>query len=192
MSDIELARDNLERHEHLAHNPGDNHARLSSVLIGVLAAGLALADMAERSSQNDYLSHHIAASDDFAFYQARQTRAQIASQTAHLLEFSANAADERVQQAIAEARAEARRVSEDSDRGNGLRQLQAKADGATKLRDRALGRYELFELVTSGLQIAIVLASVSVVTRIRTLLWVAAALGAVAAGYAGLGVAGLI
>ncbi len=192
MSDIELARDNLERHEHLAHNPSDTHARLSSVLIGVLAAGLALADMAERSSQNAYLSHHIAVSDNFAFYQARQTRAQIASQTASLLELSANAADERVQKTALEARAEARRVSEDSDRGNGLRQLQAKADAAAKLRDRALERYELFELVTSGLQIAIVLASVSVVTKIRALLWVAVVLGVAAAGYAGLGVAGLV
>jgi len=192
MSDIELARDNLERHEHLAHNPGDNHARLASVLIGVLAAGLALADMAERSAQNAYLSHHIAVSDDFAFYQARQTRAQIAGQTASLLELSANAADERVQKAIADASAEARRVSEDSDRGNGLHQLQAKAEAEAKLRDRALDRYELFELVTSGLQIAIVLASVSVVTKIRVLLWVATTLGVAAGCYAGLGVAGLV
>jgi len=192
MSDIELARDNLERHEHLAHNPGDNHARLASVLIGVLAAGLALADMAERSAQNAYLSHHIAVSDDFAFYQARQTRAQIAGQTASLLELSSNAADDRVQKAIAEARAEARRVSDDSDRGNGLHQLQAKAEAEAKLRDRALDRYELFELVTSGLQIAIVLASVSVVTKIRVLLWVAITLGVAAGCYAGLGVAGLI
>ncbi len=192
MSDIEMARDNLERHEHLAHNPGDNHARLASVLIGVLAAALALADMVERSAQNAYLSHHIAVSDDFAFYQARQTRAQIAGQTADLLELSANAADERVQKAMLEARAEARRVSEDSDRGNGLRQLQAKADAQAKLRDQALERYELFELVTSGLQIAIVLASVSVVTKIRTLLWVAIAMGLAAGCYAGLGVAGLI
>ena len=192
MSDIELARDNLERHEHLAHNPGDNHARLASVLIGVLAAGLALADMAERSAQNAYLSHHIAVSDDFAFYQARQTRAQIAGQTASLLELSSNVADDRVQKAIAEARAEARRVSDDSDRGNGLHQLQAKAEAEAKLRDRALDRYELFELVTSGLQIAIVLASVSVVTKIRVLLWVAITLGVAAGCYAGLGVAGLI
>ena len=192
MSDIELARDNLERHEHLAHNPSDNHARLASVLIGVLAAALALADMAERSSQNAYLSHHIAVSDDFAVYQARQTRAQIVGQTADLLELSANAADERVQKALLEARAEARRVSEDSDRGNGLHQLQAKADAQAKLRDQALERYELFEFVTSGLQIAIVLASVSVVTKIRTLLWVAIAMGLAAGCYAGLGVAGLI
>jgi hypothetical protein len=192
MSDIELPRDDLERHEHLAHNPDDHHARRTSVLIGVLAAGLALADMTGRSAQNAYLSHHITASDDYAFFQARQTRMRIAEQTAVLLQAYPNAADENVQKAVAEARAEAKRVSEDSEHGNGLAQLQAKADAEAKLRGEALERYELFERVTSGLQIAIVLASVSVVTKIRTLVWIAAALGAAAAAYAGLGFAGLV
>ena len=192
MSDIELARDHLERHDHLVHHPDDHHARRTSVLIGILAAGLALADMSGRSAQNSYLSHHITASDDYAFFQARETRMRIAEQTAVLLQASPNAADAGVQKAIAEAQAEAKRVSEDSDHGNGLRQLQAKADAETKLRGEALERYELFERVTSGLQIAIVLASVSVVTKIRTLVWIALALGAAAAAYAGLGALGII
>ena len=48
---------------------GDTSARRVAVLIAVLAA--ALADMAEKGAQNEYLTHHVAVADDRAFYQAK-------------------------------------------------------------------------------------------------------------------------
>ena len=50
---------------------GDTSARRVAVLIAVLAAALALADMAEKGAQNEYLTHHVAVADDWAFYQAK-------------------------------------------------------------------------------------------------------------------------
>ena len=61
---IENAREGLH---HAQHEPGghtDGSARKVAVLIAVLAAALALAEMGEKGAQNEYLTHHIALSDD--------------------------------------------------------------------------------------------------------------------------------
>lgn len=178
----EVAQDNFERHEHLAKHPEDSHGRRAALLIGVLAAVLALCEMEERSAQNAYLAHHVGASDEYAFYQARETRALMLTQSAAILDalpVSKLAAD-----SAAAARAEAARLTADSDKGNGLQQIQARAGTQTRARDIALHRTEWFEVVTSALQIAIVLASVSVVTGLRTVARVGAVLGLAAAALA--------
>ncbi len=188
MSD--LVQETFEHHEHLEHHPDDTNARRSALLIGVLAAVLAVSEMAERSSQNAYLAHHIGASNEFAFYQARQTRALVLTQSAALM--TAMPQTPELQQAAAAAQAEAHRLTDDSDRGNGAKQIQARADAEGRARDGALHRYEWYEIVTSALQIAIVLASVSVVTRLAVVSWLGAGLGVLAAGLAGLVAAGLV
>jgi Flp pilus assembly CpaE family ATPase len=188
---VEIATDALERHEHLQHAPEDHHGRRTALLIGVMAAVLALAEMAERSAQNAYLSHHIAVSDDYAFYQARQTRALILNETATVLHALAPATAE-IDKQVADTRAEALRLTEDSERGNGLKQLQARTAAEAAKRDVALHRYEWLEIVTSALQIAIVLASVSVVTQWRPVAYLGAAIGAGAAALALLVVNGMV
>jgi hypothetical protein len=156
----------------------------------VLAAVLAICDMSERSAQNAYLAHHIAASDQYAFLQARETRALVLNQSATVLD--ALPSTPQTVKAAQAARTEALRLTSDSDRGNGLHQIQARATAETKARDAALARYEWFEIITSALQIAIVLASVSVVTRIRSIAVLGGALGLAGAGLALLVVAGLV
>jgi Domain of unknown function (DUF4337) len=187
---VQDTQETLERHENLAHGAPDHHGRRIALLIGVLAAVLAVCDMSERSSQNAYLAHHVGASDEYAFYQARQTRALVLNQSAILLD--ALPPTPQTAKAAQAARAEATRLIEDSDRGNGQKQILARAVGETEARDSALHRYEWFEIVTSALQIAIVLASVSVITRIRVIALGGAGLGLVAAGLAVLVVAGLV
>lgn len=191
MTDIEIATETLERHEHLKEAPEDHHGRRAALLIGILAAILALGEMAERGAQNDYLAHHITVSDDFAFYQARQARALMLNQTATLLQALAPPSPE-VQKAVTDAQAEAHRLTDDSERGNGLKQIQARSEAEGRLRDHALHEYEWLEIVTSALQIAIVLVSVSVVTQFRKIAYLGAGLGAVAAGLALLVVTGLV
>ena len=62
----------------------------------------------------------------------------------------------------------------------------------TEARDKSLHRYEWFEMVTSGLQIAIVLASVSVVTQLASVLLLSVGVGAVAAAVGALVAAGVV
>ena len=186
----ELAQETFEQHHHLHHNPEDTNARRAALVIGVLAAVLAVAEMQERSSQNAYLSHHISASDEYSFYQARLTRAMVLTQSATVLR--ALPPTPEIQKAEADALAESKRLTEDSDRGNGSKQVLARATGETSARDAALHHYEWYEIVTSALQIAIVLASVSVVTRIAAVTWLGAGIGLLAAGLGVLVATGLV
>ena len=74
---IEHAREGIEHAHHGAGIHTDTTARRIAVLIAVLAAALALAEMGEKGAQNAYLTHHIALSDDWAFYQAKNARATV-------------------------------------------------------------------------------------------------------------------
>ena len=181
-----MAQETFEQHEHLHHNPQDGNARRAALVIGVLAAVLAVSEMAERSSQNAYLAHHIGASNEYAFYQARQTRAMVLTQTATILDALPDTAGADPKKAAAAARAESERLTADSDRGNGAKQIMARAEAQTQGRDAALHHYEWYEIVTSALQIAIVLASASVVTRLAWLTWLGGGLGLAAAALAAL------
>jgi hypothetical protein len=85
--------------------------------------------------------------------------------------------------------AEIRRAKENEARlrdepgADGMKQLAERATVQRAERDEAFHRYHQFELVVGALQIAIVLASVAVVTRILWLAVGAGAIGAIAAGF---------
>jgi hypothetical protein len=179
MSDsIDTARETIER-SHAEGGESGGAARKVAVLVAILAAALALAEMAEKGAQNEYLTHHITTSDDYAFYQAKTLRSALYTEQAELLASLPNAADPALVARAAAARAAAARMDDDV-KTTGRKQLLARAAHSEELRNEAFHRYHLFELVVSGLQIAIVLASVSVVTRVGLLAGAAALLGAVA------------
>jgi hypothetical protein len=183
--DIEQAQQGLEHaHEanerHPAHNDGG--ARRVAVLISALAAGLAIAEMAEKGAQNDYLAHHITTSDDWAFYQAKTLRAAMTEQQIDVLASLPNAAEPEVQKRIAASQAEKARLDDD-EKTQGRKQLRAQAEAEARERDEVGHHYHLYEFVVGALQIAIVLASVSVVTRMWVLAAVAGAVGGVAAAF---------
>ena len=72
----------------------------------------------------------------------------------------------------------------DEPEGDGMKQLAERAKTQEGARDAAFHRYHQFELVVGALQIAIVLASVAVVTRVTALALGAGAVGVIAAIYA--------
>jgi len=179
---IEHAREGLEHAEHGGAMHTDTTARRIAVLIAVLAVALALADMGEKAAQNSYLTHHIAVSDDYAFFQAKNARATTWAAQAGVLASLPNAADAAPQAEIKRAK-EAEARLRDEPGGDGMKQLAERAEADKAAREEAFHRYHEFELVVGALQIAIVLASVAVVTRIAALAIGAGALGAVAAAY---------
>jgi hypothetical protein len=179
METTEMAQEGIE-HAHGEHEQGYAGARRVAVLIAVLAAMLAVSEMGEKASQNAYLTHHIQASDDWAFFQAKNIRATVQRAAAEVMESAPNAADPAVRQRIDAARADAARLRDDPVAGDGSKQIAEKAHAAEQMREVAFHRYHLFELVVGALQIAIVLASVSVVTRVTPLAYIAGSVGAVA------------
>ena len=185
---IEHAKEALEHAGHTAEHGSDNSAPKIAVVIAILAAALALADMGEKSSQSAYLTHHIGVSDDWNFFQAKNARATMRAVEANLLESLPNAADPAIVKKIAAARESEARMRDDPKGGDGMKQLSEKAKHQTEERDHAFHRYHQFEAVVGALQIAIVLTSVSVVTRVRWLAWAGGCIGLLAGGF-GLAVA---
>jgi hypothetical protein len=164
----------IEKAHHGEHK--DPVARNVAVLVAILAAALALAQMGAVAAQTEYLTHHIQATDDWNFYQAKNIRANLYTLQADALASQPNAGDPAVHQRIGELRAEAQRLDDD-EKTQGRRQLAAKARASEAARDVSLHRFHLFEISVGALEIAIVLASVSVVTRVRELTFAAGVLG---------------
>ena len=88
-------------HEHASHS--DRWARGVAVLVSFLAAALALTEIGGKAAQTAYLTHHVAVSDDWAFYQAKNLRAVVRTSEADLLASLPNAADPAIQARIKEA-----------------------------------------------------------------------------------------
>jgi hypothetical protein len=177
---IEHAREGIHEAHHAHALHVDTTARRIAVLIAVLAAALALAEMGEKGAQNEYLTHHVAVADDWSFYQAKNMRATVLAAEAGILANLPNAAEPGPQAEIKRAHETEARMR-DEPQGDGLKQLAERANAQEKARDEAFRRYHEFELVVGALQIAIVLASVAVVTRITALALGAGVVGAIAA-----------
>jgi hypothetical protein len=191
-STIEQAKEGLE-HAHHASEHGDTGGshRNVAVLIAVLAACLALSEMGEKAAQNSYLTHHISVSDTYGFMQAKNARRAVYSSAAEVIE-SMPVVDEAARKRLDRLRSDAARMADEPSTGDGAKQLLEKARGLEHERDHAFHVYHLFEMSTGALQISIVLASVSIVTRIRALTWMAGLIGCGAAVFAGLIAAGVV
>jgi len=160
----------------------DHWPRIMAVTVSVLAASLAIAELGAKSSQTAYLTHNIAASDTWNFFQAKNLRANLWSTQATLLDSLPNANDPAVQARVKTANSEAARMRDEPDK-DGMKQLQAKAKALEEEREKAFHAYHGYEYTSSVLEIAIVLASVSVVTRVRALGIAAGGIGLLALGY---------
>ena len=178
---LEMAQESMEHAHHKAEHEGNLGARKIALLIAALAAALALAEMGEKSAQNAYLTHHISASDGWAFYQAKNIMSAMYGTHADTLASLPNAAaDPAIGKLVEASRAEAKRLDDD-EKTSGHKQLREKAQEQERERDHMFHRYHLFEIVVGALQIAIVLASVSVVTGVVAMAGAAGILGGGAA-----------
>lgn len=186
---IERAQEAIE--EEIHHGGGhhsDPWARNVAILVSFLAAVLAMTEIGGKAAQNEYLTEHVALSNDWAFYQAKNLRAVVRTSEADILASLPNAQEPGIQGRIKEAHDYVARMRDDPKSGEGMKQLAETAHAKETTREEAFHRYHKFEYITGALEIAIVLASVSLVTRVRNLTFGAAAIG-VAATLGSIGVA---
>jgi hypothetical protein len=169
-------------HEHGGH--GDPYAKRVAVLVSALAAALALTEIGAKSTQNEYLKNHIAVSDDYAYYQARGVRALVKDSEAKLLSRMPNADDPKVQADIKADKEYSDRMRDDPKSGDGMKQLLARAKELEDAREESFHHYHIYEFCGGALEIAIVLASVAVVTGLAPLAIAAGAIGGVASAVA--------
>jgi hypothetical protein len=164
----------------------DPHNKEIALLISILALVLAFSETLGKSAQTAALSYNIQASNLWAFYQSktirRQTLRTAAEQTA-----LAHPDSEEAKKKISEWKKTAERYQNEPETGEGRDQLEARAKAAEKKRDLAYAAYHHYEISSAAVQIAIVMASASIVTAIGALAWVAVGLGVVGIAFCVIG-----
>jgi hypothetical protein len=179
-----------QAHEHLEHTShghgSDPHNRRAAIIIAVLAAALSLTEFASKDAQTEYITNHIAASDTWSQYQGKSVRRTTLLSEADTLSSLPGASDPAIQKRIADARANAARMQSEPGK-DGMEQLVEKAHEQEHERDHASHRTHVLEIASGALQIAIVLASISVVVGLPVFMGVSVVLGLAAVAYALIG-----
>jgi Domain of unknown function (DUF4337) len=174
--------------EHIETAGANTRSRWVAVYIAVLAVLLAVGALGGSNATKDVINGNIAASNAYAFFQAksiRQTSLRLAAQQLEaMLQGRSDlpeAARGELVKAIAGYRATAQRYESEPASGDGKRELLAKARKHEVARDRAQRRDPYFDYSQALIQIAIVLASVSLIVGSAALIrlsYVLAGLGA--------------
>jgi hypothetical protein len=151
----------------------------------VLALVLAFSETLGKSAQTSALSYNIEASNLWAFFQAKTIRQTTLRTAAEQLD--ASVATEAAKKQSAKWRDTAQRYQDEPDTGEGRNQLAARAKAAEKKRDLSLAAYHHYELSSAAVQIAIVLASASIITAIPALVWLSGTLGLVGIAFCVIG-----
>ena len=173
-----------ERMDEAAHgHGGDQFSKRVALLIAVLAALLAVTELGERNASKRFIAEDVRSNDLWAFFQAKTIRQTVVRTAGELLEAEAPllpsdaraAADKR----LAQWRDAAARYESEPSTGEGRHELLERAQAAEAARDHAHAADELFEKAAAALQLAIVLASAAVITRVVGLAYLAGGLGVI-------------
>jgi Domain of unknown function (DUF4337) len=182
-------------HGHGGHGIVEGENKKIAILISVLALFLAIAETLGKSAQTDALSSNVEASNLWAFYQAKTIRKTTMETAAEQMEVDLKLAKDPAVKDLLEKRVNdwkeraARYESEPkpNGKGEGRKELMARALKAETNRDVALAKYHNLELGSAAFQIAIVLASSYLITGVIYLLWGAAGLGALGLFFTAIG-----
>jgi hypothetical protein len=188
MEASDAAEQILELNEEDGGKSADDKFRSrAALLIAFMAMLLAITSLGGGNAAEDIMNYNIQASDTWAFYQAKTIRKTSTELAADGLEnqllLAQNISPEQrqaIEKKIAEYRSNAARYESEPDKGEGRKELSQKAQELTKERDRAMRQDPNFDFAEALFQIAIVLASVSILATSRKILYVALVAGALA------------
>src|ERR1700704_6394914 len=186
---IMSAHESLEQADHAKEASSEN--RKIALLIAVIALCLALSETLGKGAQTESISKNVESSNLWAFFQAksiRRTVVQTASEQAKL--GLAAATDEAAKAAMAKQiddwQKTAARYRSEPETNEGTTELSARAKEVEHARDKALSRYHNYEIASAAFQIAIVMASATIITGMMALAWLSGLLGAAGIGFIGL------
>jgi hypothetical protein len=180
----------MEHAEQTEHISGEN--RKIALLIAIIALFLALSEMLGKGAQTEAISKNVEASNLWAFFQAKSIRRTLVQTAAEQGKLSLpgaadDAARAALQKQIEDWQKTAARYRSEPETGEGTEQLAERAKHAEEERDHASARYHHYEIASAAFQIAIVLASATIITGIAALAWVSGALTLAGIVMAGLG-----
>jgi plasmid stabilization system protein ParE len=167
----------MSGHGHAEHGGNKEIA----LLISILALVLAFAETLGKAAQTAAISYNIEASNLWAFYQSKTIRRTTLRTAAEQLAQLADSDKAKAQ--IKAWKDTAERYQNEPDTGEGRDQLAARAKEAEKKRDAAMASYHHYEVSSAAVQIAIVLASASIIAAVPALAWLAITLGVAGVGF---------
>ena len=173
------AHESMEQADHAKEASEEN--RKIALLIAVIALCLALSEMLGKGAQTESISKNVEASNLWAFFQAktiRRTTVQTAAEHAKLGLGSApdDATRAAIQKQVDEWQKTAARYRSEPSTHEGSEELAERAKHAEEERDLATEKYHHFEIASAAFQIAIVLASATIITGMVWLAWISGAL----------------
>jgi hypothetical protein len=178
---------------HADHGAGHDNKRGNdkkiAIFIAALAALLAIAETGGKSAQTAALFHNIDAANLWQFFQAKTIRQTNLRTAADLMDMDVT---EAMPAALVESRKKrvqawretVARYESEPDTREGRKELMARAKDQEAKRDRSMAAYHLFELSSAAFQIAIVLASATIITGAVWLVYVAGGLSLVGVVFA--------
>ncbi len=169
------AHESMEHAEHAEHASGEN--KKIALLIAVIALFLALSETLGKGAQTEAISKNVEASNLWAFFQAKSIRRTVVQTAAEQGKLGIGAANDDATKAALQKQIEdwqktAARYRSEPETGEGTEQLSERAKHAEEERNLATEKYHHFELASAAFQIAIVLASATIITGIAVLAWI--------------------
>ena len=159
--------------------------KLIGVYIGILAVILAICGMGGGNASKDVMLKNIEAANTWAFFQAKNARRQSLRIEADNLEIMLattpdmpDAVKQNINSKILDYRAQAQKLTTDPEKQEGHDALWTKGKSLEAVRDDALTRDPYFDYGQALLQIAIVLASIAIISGGNALLIGSTILGA--------------
>ena len=185
------AHEGLEHAEHANHASGSN--KKIALLIAIIALCLAVSETLGKSAQTESISKNVESSNLWAFFQAKsirrttvQTQADQAKLALRLATDEATRAA--LQKQIDDWQRTVARYRSEPETGEGQEQLVERAKHAELARDLAMKKYHHFELASAAFQIAIVLASATILTGMIALAWISGLLTLAGVGFTAVGI----
>jgi len=169
------AHESMEQAEHAEHASSEN--KKIALLIAIIALCLALSETLGKGAQTESISMNVQASNLWAFFQAKTIRRTVVQTAAEQGRLGLSAAGDDAARAAAQKQIDdwqktAMRYRSEPETGEGTEQLAERAKHAEEERDLATAKYHHFELGSAAFQIAIVLASATIITGIVALAWI--------------------
>ncbi len=167
-----------------AEKSDDKFKTRTAIMIAVLAMLLAITGLGGQNAAKEAVNNNVLASNFYAFYQAKNMRQTSYALAADDLELTlasnpAITGDARaaMQKKIDDYRATVARYESEPATQEGKKELLARAKALEEKRDHAMRQDPYFDYAEVLLQIAIVLASVAIVSGISWLVFGSAILG---------------
>lgn len=158
--------------------PASRRDRWIAVYISVLAVCLAVVGLGGSNATKEMINNNVAAADAYAFYQAKNIRQTSIRLAADQLQVTLATRTDLTEAARKDIEAMIKRYRETADRyesepatGDGKKELAEKAKRYVHERDKAQQKDPYFDYSQALFQIAIVLASVCIVTGLMGLLY---------------------